>query len=374
MLFISLFFSGLLLLCANCVAFLPNRRIDVFLTIGVCLNAGLMGVMFFSPVVMLHTLLLLVTLIVWRRGRWRPGYFVLVSLGLTVVVFGAVSWYGFSHLQHLLGKYPYVSLEDRLPSPMAAAPAHSLPEDTAERLSVLEERIDGDYSNTRADPRRNNFLQQLHEESVNAFINQPGFGVTRMVGLSEVMLRQGLRDKPPLPQPGPRSTAAWSTEALKMQPLPRDGFAAEEGSLFQWHQASVIDFIHPGGFGYFKDRGHVAGFQEHQFSRVPEQPERWVLQTLDLVGLVVHDEPVVYVSDHLPRMDELRKVSTRPPDAFEKAGLEQLARGRDIFVADGSFGRRMLGAVRSVKQCLECHGGNRGDLLGAFSYTLVRER
>ncbi len=34
----------------------------------------------------------------------------------------------------------------------------------------------------------------------------------------------------------------------------------------------------------------------------------------------------------------------------------------------------MLGAVRSAKQCVKCHGGSRGDLLGAFSYTLRAEK
>jgi mono/diheme cytochrome c family protein len=33
----------------------------------------------------------------------------------------------------------------------------------------------------------------------------------------------------------------------------------------------------------------------------------------------------------------------------------------------------MLGAVRSTRQCVACHGGDRGDLLGAFSYALVSD-
>ena len=28
---------------------------------------------------------------------------------------------------------------------------------------------------------------------------------------------------------------------------------------------------------------------------------------------------------------------------------------------------RVLGAIRAAKQCIDCHGGGRGDLLGAFS-------
>jgi hypothetical protein len=33
----------------------------------------------------------------------------------------------------------------------------------------------------------------------------------------------------------------------------------------------------------------------------------------------------------------------------------------------------MLGAARSVSQCIKCHDGERGDLLGAFSYYLQRQ-
>jgi hypothetical protein len=32
----------------------------------------------------------------------------------------------------------------------------------------------------------------------------------------------------------------------------------------------------------------------------------------------------------------------------------------------------MVGALRAARQCLECHEGRRGDLLGTFSYVLQR--
>src|SRR5262249_8974349 len=132
------------------------------------------------------------------------------------------------------------------------------------------------------------------------------------------------------------------------------------------------------GFGYVKDRDHVAGFQAHQFSKVPKfrevprPPERWEVRRLDLVGLLLHSEPVVYISSHLPRMDELREVPTRPLNDFEGAALEQLRRGEDLVVGATEDELRMLGSVRSSSQCLKCHEGERGDLLGAFSYTLRR--
>src|SRR5262249_24914209 len=94
-------------------------------------------------------------------------------------------------------------------------------------------------------------------------------------------------------------------------------------------------------------------------------------QTLDLLGIVVHADPVVYVTDNLPRMDELRGAPTRPLDDFEQAGLKALRAGDDLFIRDRVEGRRVLGAIRSAEQCVDCHGGERGYLLGAFSYTLT---
>jgi hypothetical protein len=71
-------------------------------------------------------------------------------------------------------------------------------------------------------------------------------------------------------------------------------------------------------------------------------------------------------------MEELRDAPTRSLDPFEAEGLEALRGGKDLFVRGTDKQARMLGAIRATRQCLQCHGGDRGDLLGAFSYTLRR--
>src|SRR5260370_2629567 len=96
----------------------------------------------------------------------------------------------------------------------------------------------------------------------------------------------------------------------------------------------------------------------------------WLVQALDLLSLLKHEEPVAYLSEHLPRMDELREAKTRPLDAFERDALEVLRRGEDLKVQNASREIRMLGSIRAVKQCLQCHEVERGDLLCAFSYRL----
>jgi hypothetical protein len=92
------------------------------------------------------------------------------------------------------------------------------------------------------------------------------------------------------------------------------------------------------------------------------------------VSLLKHDPPAVYVSKHLPRMDELKDAATRPLDGFERDALPKLLRDDDLVVDDSAETVRMLGALRAGKDCLACHRGSRGDLLGAFSYELRRAR
>ncbi|HVU89715.1 MAG TPA: hypothetical protein VHD36_20465 [Pirellulales bacterium] len=89
---------------------------------------------------------------------------------------------------------------------------------------------------------------------------------------------------------------------------------------------------------------------------------------VELVSLLKFSEPRVYVSDYLPAMDELRDAPTRPLDAFEQQGLAALKNGEDIVSEDKPPTIRALGALRALKQCLQCHTVEEGRLLGAFSY------
>lgn len=92
---------------------------------------------------------------------------------------------------------------------------------------------------------------------------------------------------------------------------------------------------------------------------------------LELVSLLKHETPRVYVSKHLPRMDELTDAPTRPLDGFERDSLVKLLRGDNVVVSAGETRMQMLGAVRASKTCLKCHAVERGALLGAFTYELA---
>jgi hypothetical protein len=104
----------------------------------------------------------------------------------------------------------------------------------------------------------------------------------------------------------------------------------------------------------------------------PQTTEQmWEIKSLDLVGVVMHEAPVVYVSEKLPAMDQLSQRPTREPDLFESEGLEELMNGKDLYIRSKDSTVRVLGPLKAGKACLKCHHDSKeGDVLGAFSYTL----
>jgi hypothetical protein len=41
-----------------------------------------------------------------------------------------------------------------------------------------------------------------------------------------------------------------------------------------------------------------------------------------------------------------------------------------LYVSQSKLGLGLLGSIRAAEQCTWCHGGDGGELLGAFSYVL----
>ena len=99
----------------------------------------------------------------------------------------------------------------------------------------------------------------------------------------------------------------------------------------------------------------------------------WLLTQLRLVSLLMHAEPAVYDSNELPNMANLGSTNTFPLDDFESRNLEKLYAGDHIQIEPRVNEIRMLGAIRCSKTCLNCHDAKRGELLGAFTYTLTRK-
>jgi hypothetical protein len=369
MLYLSLVFSAIFLVGANVSALRvaksdrrPGRPVVVFFVCGL----GLIGMQLIGLwVVAVQFLLLSVALFIWWAGERGLAFFLMLSLAATAAAYGLAACIVLqeqSEYARLRERFPYESMEDRLPKPSSRARLGPLPDSTSGRLTDLEDAMKASSEL----PLRTEKLRFLHEERVRLFVNSSGFGAVRMLGHpSEEGLT--LRLRKPVLQPNP---PAYRPESAG-EKAPESKVWVGEG-LYSLHREAIVDFAYPDGFGFFKDRRHVAGFQPHQFSQAPDSTERWEVRRLELVGLLLHEKPVAYVTEHLPRMDELGEAATRSLDSFEASALERLRRGEDLLYTEASGAMRMLGSIRSVKQCVGCHGGERGDLLGAFSYTLRR--
>jgi len=203
-------------------------------------------------------------------------------------------------------------------------------------------------------------LRDVHQEAVRKFSDTQGQGVRRIPIFSKEMI-DGLKrsDEVPL-QPEIVGTTVAEPAATAER---------IEDALKTLHRAGIGDFASPQDFGYVSDDGkQAAGFIPHRFTKTPPTDPRLRLLRIDLVGLLLHPNPVVYVSDKLPRMDELTAAPTRSPDDFEAKAIESLRKGETLVVREVETGLRMVGAIRAAKQCLACHEGQRGEILGAFSY------
>ena len=277
------------------------------------------------PPILLQAALICAIVSIWGWRRWRRSVFLLLSCAATLFAYGVFGAVAFQETKQLQQEFPYVSMEDRLPLPSVSRPVVSLSYAANDRLNSVEHHLD---KQTEGNDFKFYDLRILHEDAVQVFVNQPTFGVARMGRFWRLLiLKMQRRREPPIPQPGHPSLSPWLLDSLQIAP---DG--SKDAGLLSLHQGSVVDFVNADNFGFIKDRRHVAGFQEHQFSQTPTPYEPWTLQTLDLIGVVVHEKPTAYVSEHLPRMDELRTAPTRTLDDFEAAGLAALERGEELFV------------------------------------------
>ncbi len=283
-------------------------------------------------------------------------------------------------LEELRKRYPFESLTKRLDYETEGAaafaklnPPQKVTKETLKRLTAVEETS---AFLEKYRPREES-LKRLHSNTAEKFIDvRDDFGISRM---------------PHLPVPTTvflELAAAPSLRCAEVRPAaisiaPEPASLPKQADLSAFQQAGLVDFLNPAGFGYVKDRDHVAGFQGHQFRATPllnvppkapgGQVEPWAVIRLQLVSLLKYERPAVYASDNLPRMDELKGVPTRPLTSFEEKGLKSLREGDDLATESSGDRIRMVGSLRAGKQCLQCHEVKRGDLLGAFSWELQRQ-
>jgi hypothetical protein len=262
-------------------------------------------------------------------------------------------------------KLAFESLTERLPKGKPLPPSRALSSEAKKRWEVLDQDL-ASWQDHRA--KR---LKELHEKTRKFFVESPGAGPERRLATPEEILMDDFGQAASAPdQPGEPADFPLSPG----EPLSR---VEPNGEFYHYHDDGMSNFLYPRGFGYVKDRAHVAGFKPHGFRSDPYPAWRvqnwsWRVQHIQLVGLLSHEEPLVYLTDKLPSMEQIRQGKTRALDCFEEAALPALREGEDLFIASKGETVRMLGALRATKTCQQCHDAEVGDLLGAFSYTLRR--
>ena len=152
-------------------------------------------------------------------------------------------------------------------------------------------------------------LERLHKSSLEHFFDSPGFGFARRIRPSAEALRPGFgRGGTPILQP--QSTSSIETladcdprELKNMNPDP----LLENCTL----TASPILRI-PRTLGWFSAEKRYPG-SCRIISIVSLERNRGNSRPLSFWGLLMHEEPVVYVSSELPNMANARNVPTCGP-------------------------------------------------------------
>ena len=274
---------------------------------------------------------------------------------------------------NLREEYPFASLADRL------AYEQQVPQQSESPDIELSQHATTwltQYEDNSRHERRQRLLQQLHDDQYIEFVKSAGFGMMRMIRLSRWSLE--------IPDVKPESLPNRPQQNDPPTAIQNPIFAASEGAdvtpkLMALHDVGLKSFLASERFGFVKTRQLAAGFEPHAMTENPNRAWHkelieWQISRLDLVSLLKFAEPRVYLSEHLPRMDELRNAETRPVDDFEQRALTHLRNGEDIVLDQQLNTIRLVGAVRAAKQCLDCHSVRRGELLGAFSYLLDRKQ
>lgn len=218
---------------------------------------------------------------------------------------------------------------------------------------------------------RNLYLRQVHDKHVENFLKSAGFGVGRMEvfhtpksgvlpELENIPFRYADNQRPKSFDEG----TYWITPQWKPNDQPID-----------FHFAGLVDFFNTTTFGLKVSSKKTIGFEPHAFHFSAEpvmyQADRYLLKRLQLISVRRFDEPRVYVLNHLPRMDQLlaEDVALRTPNTFELQSLTNIEKLNEDVVTDIIDDRLlMVGSIRAVQSCLDCHAANHGELLGAFTY------
>lgn len=380
MLLISLVASLLcFLVCSNAMS---HKKRSAFGASLLCAFIAFFGPMFLG-MISLPTLAIAVVLFFmmhfWSHAPWSVRSFRYGSILAFFLIYGGCSFQAYRELSDLKREYAVVQLHERLPKKNSTSENVELSERARAQLNDLEEKFADATRDGYQIRRVQQEVQSLHENALLAFTMSPSFGVARMSTTFSILQRNSYKPDTRTMQQG--TLLSWTGLSIsEVDALPESSFQSFE----RWLTASIMKFVPFWSLGVALESNRIAGFHSHgmeDYSKVPEKSHSLVLDyakyqvnRLDLISLLLHEKPVAYVSDTLPNMANLSKLRTRPLNPFEAVGLLRLEAGESIYVKEYQEHTLVLGALRNAKQCQACHEGERGKLLGAFSYDLVRTK
>jgi hypothetical protein len=347
--FLFLLFAGLQLL-----AFASRRYSLAIVLSGVLIVPSVISSLTFLTAIALLMLAIAASASQLRAIPYAIGQAVI--LGIAVTSFSQGGQAAVEEVRQLRAEFPVVSLASR----MAAERLRTEGSEGAEAAAAFRKEHTGPV----VWGSRQSQLERLHDESYEQFVTAAGFGAVRMVRVHPSHIR--------LPKVEATPVVPEGTEFDDSPDSYPEAPASEAlNSLFT---TSTEEFVDPERFGWVKDAEHVAGFEPHAVKTRPvsvsSADEEWRVDRLQLVGLLRHDEPVAYESDHLPKLDELESVPTRALDEFEVGALAKLNESERLVIETQPGHIRMLGSLRAQTQCLACHDVKENTMLGAFSYSL----
>jgi hypothetical protein len=157
------------------------------------------------------------------------------------------------------------------------------------------------------------------------------------------------------------------TEFLKrLRPLLAN---VQWSSDYDLHAYYVDRFLESEGNGISRVYQPPMSIRESMRLRITSR-ETYRLDSFDLIGVGKHPDPVAFLGRHHQTVSMLRQ--TRPLTSFESRAVGELIAGEDVSVETNPAGHFVVGALRAKEDCLKCHGGKAGDVLGALSYRLSR--
>jgi hypothetical protein len=169
--------------------------------------------------------------------------------------------------------------------------------------------------------------------------------------------------------------------AVHIRMSPRLNGAFVWDSYEDMHKYYLDAFVQSRGFGESRVWSNDQWDEGRRFSIGYRE---YAIRRLELIGLLKHDKPVVYLNQTSanpnpygktawknPVQDRLADSSTRPLTDIEIDALTKIKTGA-MLVEHPELPRPiMIGALRADQQnCIECHHVEKGTLMGAFVYEL----